>query len=237
MNIPSPDPAKYPLCVYFLSGYLKTNPNDAENFPSGEFPDGFFRYEALFHDALFHLKMTKEDLRARQEFNFDSGDANNLESAIGVLRVAIHLGQAKFSEITLIKSKQKLPEADLTAKKNDRKVCFEVKTITKSSKGKKNHFFDDQLYEKIRESIAKARKQLTASAANSNSDFTIYACVVNWFAQTIYLNQDDYQGIVNTLEEHGEEKTLEGVDGVWFILKNGNLHAFLNERAKVLDSY
>jgi hypothetical protein len=30
-------------------------------------------------------------------------------------------------------------------------------------------------------------------------------------------------------------KSLEGVDGVWFILKNGNVHGFLNERAKVLD--
>jgi hypothetical protein len=153
--------------------------------------------------------MTKEDLRARQEFNFDSRDANNLESATGVLRAAIHLGQAKFSEITLIKSKQK-SEADLTAKKNDRKVCFEVKTITRQQKG---HFFGDQLYEKIKESIAKARKQLTASATNLNCDVTIYACVVNWFSQTIYLNQSDYQSIVNRLEEHGEEKSPEGVDG------------------------
>jgi hypothetical protein len=28
MSIPSPDPAKYSLCVYFLLGDLKTNPND-----------------------------------------------------------------------------------------------------------------------------------------------------------------------------------------------------------------
>jgi hypothetical protein len=230
-----PDAATYPLCSYFLSGYLKENPNDAKNFPPDQFPEGLWRYEALFHDALIHLQMTKEDLRTRQEFSFDSGDANNLESAIGVLRAAIHLGQAKFSEITLIKSRR-TSGADLTAKKNDRKVCFEVKTITKRSKGRKGHFFAEQLYEKIREGIAKARGQLKASAAELNCDFTIYTCVVNWFAQTTYLNQDDYQGIVNTLEDHGEEKTLEGVDGVWFILKNGNLHSFLNERAKVLDT-
>jgi hypothetical protein len=179
--------------------------------------------------------MTKENLRARQEFNFDSGDENNFESAIGVLRAAINLGQAKFSEVTLIKSRR-TSGADLTAKKNDRKVCFEVKTITKRSKGRKGHFFAEQLYEKIREGIAKARIQLKASAVELNCHFTIYTCVVNWFAQTIYLNRDDYQGIVDRLEEHGEEKTLAGVDGVWFILKNGNLHAFLNERAKVLDS-
>jgi hypothetical protein len=53
------------------------------------------------------------------------------------------------------------------------------------------------------------------------------------------LVQSDYlseSGRLPKLEEHGEEKSLEGVDGVWFILKNGNMHAFFNERAKVLDS-
>ena len=234
MNIP--DPAKYPLCDYFLSGYLKANPNDAGNFPRGEFPDGFVRYEALFHDALFHLKMTKEALRSKQEFNFDSGNANNLESAIGVLRAATHLGQAKFTDITIIKLKRTSRGADLTAHKNSRKVCFEVKTITKQSKGRAGHFFADQLYEKIREGIAKAREQLIASSLELNCELTIYPCVVNWFAQTTYLNQADYQSIVNKLEAHGEEKSLAGVDGVWFILKNGDLKAFLNERAKVLDT-
>jgi len=233
MNIP--DPAKYPLCAYFLSGYLKANPNDADNFPPCGFPEGLLRYEALFHDALFHLQMSKESLRARQEFNFDSGNANNLESAVGVLRVAIHLGQAKFTDITLIKLRQTSRGADLTANKNGRKVCFEVKTITKQSKGRASHFFADQLYEKIREGIARAREQLIASSLELNRELTIYTCVVNWFAQTVYLNQDDYQYIVNKLEEHGEEKSLEGIDGVWFILKNGDLKAFLNERAKVLD--
>jgi hypothetical protein len=229
------DAAKYPLCAYFLSGHLKANPNDADNFPPDQSPEGFWRYEALFHDALFHLKITKESLRARQEFNFDSGDTNNLESAIGVLRTAIHLGQAKFCEITLIKLQRTLLGADLTAKKNGRKVCFEVKTITKRSKGREGYFLADQLYEKIREGIARAREQLNASSVEVNCDLTIYTCVVNWFAQTVHLSQDDYQYIVNTLEEHGEETSLEGVDGVWFILKNGNLKAFLNDRAKVLD--
>jgi hypothetical protein len=93
-----------------------------------------------------------------------------------------------------------------------------------------------QLYEKIREAIAKAREQLKASAVELSCEFTVYTCVVNWFAQTVYLDQSDYQSIVNMLEEHGEERSLEGVDGVWFILKNGNLHAFLNDRAKVLDA-
>lgn len=231
-----PDAAVHCYSAYFLSGYLAANPNDNLNFPPDQFPAGFERYEVLFHDALFHLKMTKQELRAKQEFNFDSGDANNLESAVGVLRVAIHLGQAGFSEIVLIRSNHKLPGADLTAKKNGHLVCFEVKTITKSSTGKKDHFFADQLYEKIKENIARARKQLTASSAALKCDLTIYTCVVNWLAQTVYLNHGDFQEIVNKLEEHGDEKSLQGVDGVWFVLKNGSLHAFLNDKAKVLDS-
>ena len=120
--------------------------------------------------------MTKEALRARSEFNFDSGDPNNLESAIGVLRAAIHLGQAKFSDITLLKSKRNSPGADLTAKKTGHKICFEVKTISKGGKGGDGEFFEQQLYEKIRSNIGRAREQLKATALQLNCDLTIYTC-------------------------------------------------------------
>lgn len=150
MNIP--DPVKFPLCDFFLSGYLAANPEDTENFPTDQPPDDlFWRYEALFNDALFHLRMSKESLRAKQEFNFESGNANNLEGALGVLRAATHLGRAGFSEITLIKTKPESSGADLTAKKNSRKICFEIKTITKRSKGRDGLLMADQFYEKIKE--------------------------------------------------------------------------------------
>src|SRR6266853_101336 len=103
MNIPD----NFPLCIFFLFRYLQKKPHDELNFPSDQFPDGFKRYETLFHDGLFHLKVSK---------------------------------------------------------KNGVKVCFEVKTVTKRSKGRKNLFLEEQLYEKIREEIGKARKQLISSA-------------------------------------------------------------------------
>lgn len=76
---------------------------------------------------------------------------------------------------------------------------------------------------------------MALSASNLKCDLTIYTCVVNWLPQTVFLDQDDYQNVVNRLEQHEDEQSLQGVDGVWFILKNGTLRAFLNERAKVLD--
>jgi hypothetical protein len=236
VNVAVKIPDNYPLCVFFLSRYLQRQPHDALNFPLDQFPDGFIRYETLFHDALFHLTITKEGLKAKGEFNFDSGDPNNLESALGVLRAAIHLGQAKFSKIALIKSKKGMRGADLTAEKNGFKVCFEVKTITKRSTGKKNLFLADKLFEKIKEGITSARDQLASSEKELQCDLTIYVCVVNWFEQTIYLNQSDFQQIVDKLEKNEEEESLQGVDGVWFILKSGHLQAFLNDEARVLDT-
>ncbi len=42
-----PDPSAYPLCSYFLLGYLSKG-EDADNFPPDEIPDLFERYEKLF---------------------------------------------------------------------------------------------------------------------------------------------------------------------------------------------
>jgi hypothetical protein len=135
-----PDAAKYPLCAHFLSGYLKANPNDADNFPPDQFPEGFQRYEILFHDALFHLKITKDAFRAIEQFNFDSGDANNLESAIGVLRAAIHLGQAKYSEIALIKSKRQSLGADLTARRTTTRCVSKLRPLRSKAKAERVTF-------------------------------------------------------------------------------------------------
>ena len=114
--------------------------------------------------SLQALGVSKEKLKAKPEFNCDSGDAVNLEGGIAILRTVEALRIAKFSEITLVKPKKNSPGADLTAEKNGRKVCFEVKAFTKQSSGRKEYFIEEQLYEKILESLPKARKQLNASA-------------------------------------------------------------------------
>jgi len=96
-------------------------------------------------------------------------------------------------------------------------------------------FLLDQLYEKILESVSKAKTQLTATATEKQCGVTVFVCVVNWFSQSIYLNQDDYQHLVNRLEKDQDQASLVGIDSVLFVTKMGLEHWFLNERAKCID--
>lgn len=223
-----------PLCNFFLSGYLCKN-DDPSNFPPNEFPAAFARYENIFASALQVLGLTKEALKRKSEFNFNSGNAANLEGGIAILRVVEALRMADFGEIALVKPKSGSQGADVVAEKNGEKVCFEVKAITKQSSPRKGVFFVDQLHEKILESITQARNQLLATAAELHCTVTIFVCVVNWFAQSIYLNQNDYQQIVDKLEKDREQESLRGIDGVWFVTRIGQQFIFLNERGKSID--
>jgi len=229
-----PDLSVHPLCSYFLSGYLSSR-EDPTNFPPDECPALWDRYERLFESGLQVLGLTKEALKGKPEFNFDSGDAANLESGMAILRVSEALRQQNFVNVALVRPRKNAPGADLTCEKNGQKVCLEVKTITKQSSGLPGCFFESQLYEKIRESVSKARAQLEASAKELQCTVKILVCVVNWLAQSIYLNQEDYQQIVNRLERDGEQKSLTGVDGVLFVTKMGLQFLFLNERGKLID--
>jgi hypothetical protein len=228
--------SSYPLCQYFLLGYLSVR-DDPSNFPPDEFPNLFDRYEKLFQSALRALKLSKESLRSRAEFNFDSGDAANLESAMGVLRTVETLRLMNFVVITLLKP----PGADIFCEKNSERVCCEVKTITKQSAPRFGRFFADQLYEKIVENTAKARTQLKQTAEKLQCTVTIFSCVSNWLNQAIYMNERDYQQIVDRLEKDQLEgdnnflESLKGIDGVLFITKFGTRYLFLNPRGKSID--
>jgi hypothetical protein len=226
----------YHLCRFFLSGYLSKR-DDPINFPPDEIPVLFSRYEAIFESALIALDLPKEGLKKREEFNFDSGDPANLESAIGVLRTVETLRQLKFHGIALIKP----PGADVLCEKDGQRVCCEVKTIIKQSKGRSGLYLANQLYEKILETIPRARMQLQQSAAKLQCSVTIFSCVFNWLGHSVLLDKDEYQYIVNRLEKdklHGEDNFLEslkGIDGVLFVSKLGNRYLFLNERGKSID--
>ncbi len=234
--VTSADLANHPLCQYFLSGYLSTR-EDLTNFPPDQFPSVLDRYEAIFTSALAILKLSKKSLRRKKEFNFDSADAANLESAVGVLRTVDTLQQLKFTRIELLKP----PGADILCEKDGQRVCCEVKTITKQSTARPEFFFEDQLYAKLLESIAKARTQLQQSTAQWRCTLAIFVCISNWFDQSIFLGQDGYQYVVNRLEKDQLEgegsflESLKGIDGVLFVTKFGNRHLFLNERAKFID--
>jgi Holliday junction resolvase len=229
-----PDFTGLPLAELFLTGYL-SRAIDATNFPTGDEREVLGRYEILFANVLKALGMTKEQLRSRPEFNFDSGNAANLEGGIAILRVVEALRLRGFSEIRLVSPRKDEQGADLTCIKAGIRICIEVKAVTKQSRGREGFFFEEQLYEKVREHAEKAARQLGISAELLGCEVKLIAYVVNWFAQSIYLVESDYQRIVNKLERHGEVESLQGVDGVLFITKMGQQFLFLNEVGKRID--
>lgn len=232
MSIPNLN--EYPLCHYFLSGYLSKR-DDPTNFPPEEFPDLFDRYEKIFRTALQTLGLRPEELRSRSEFKFDSGDAANLEGGIAILRVVEALRLENFRDIALVKTNKGMPGADITCEKEGQTICLEVKAITKQSTGRTGLFLEDQLYEKLLDNLPKARIQLDATALELQCSLKIFVCVLNWFDQSIYLGQSHYQQIVDRLERDGDQESLTGVDGILFVTKMGQRFLFLNQRAKLID--
>ena len=223
----------FPLCDYFLSEYL-ANRADPINFPPAELPRVLEQYEQVFSSDLDALGLSKESLKRRSEFDFGDATPANLESGIAVLRAVSALRLQQFSEIALLNP----PGADLECKRDGRVVCCEVKSITKQSSPRDGFFFADQLYEKILENIAHARDQLTSTAAKLGGAVKMFVCVSNWFDQAIYLDQQDYQYIVNRLQKdklEGDDnymESLKGIDAVFFVTKLGQVFWFVSDRVK-----
>jgi hypothetical protein len=227
------DPDSHPLCQYFLSEYL-ANRDDPANFPPDEVPAIFDRYEGIFRAALSTLQISREELKSKPEFNFAHTDQGNFEGAIAVLRAVEALRLQEFSKIVLLKP----PGADIGCEQNGRKVCCEVKAITKASTPRPGLFFTDQLYVKVLENLPHARKQLAETAKKMQGAVTMFVCVSNWFDQAIYLNQQDYQDVVNRLESEKLEgdnqylQSLDGVDVVFFATKQGTVYWFVKDELR-----
>jgi hypothetical protein len=91
-----------------LSEYL-ANREDPTNFPPEQCPGILERYEQTFDSALDTLKLEKEALKSRSEFDFAHATPANLESGIAVLRAIEALRLQQFSDIRLLDP----PGADL----------------------------------------------------------------------------------------------------------------------------
>lgn len=229
-----PDPQKHPLSCFFLSGYLQKR-TDEDNFPSDTGGAVFDRYEVVFGKALQALETTKESLRAKEEFNFDSGDASTLEAGIATLRVVNALHLMRHTKIKLIKPPKGAGGADITSEKAGKTICFEVKALTKQSTGGDGKFFEQQLYDKVFDLIGKAKKQLMLSAAQLKCDLQIVVFVVNWFSQSIYLVESDYFDVVKRLATEQDHSQLTGIDGILFVTSAGTQFLFIEEAAKSID--
>jgi hypothetical protein len=233
----TPEPGTHPLCSFFLAGYFAKHENLAD--PADKI---FAQYELVLGEALSVLNVTKEALRAKPEFNFDSCDAKGVESGVAVLRVVNALQKKNFQNTTLLKSKA-TTGADIISEKNGLRVCFEVKTITKQSSGRPGYYLEGQLAEKIREHASKARTQLKATAAELKCDLTIYTVVVNWLEHTMVLPDDaELCRIINELHHDPSLGEIDGmpigfgdIDGVLIVDAAGLQHWCLETRARAID--
>jgi hypothetical protein len=85
------------------------------------------------------------------------------------------------------------------------------------------------------ENIDHARHHLRSMAARLPGSVSMFICVSNWFDQAIYLNQQDYQYIVNRLEKDKLEdedncmESLKGIDAVFFVTKLGDMFWFVSD--------
>jgi len=135
----------------------------------------------------------------------------------------------------LIKPPKNAGGADIVSEKAGKKICFEVKALTKQSTGGSGKFFEQQLYDKVFDLIGTAKKQLMLSAAELKCDLRIVVFVVNWFSQSIYLAELDYFDIVKRLAKEQDHSQLTGIDGVLFVTSAGTQFLFLEEAAKSID--
>jgi hypothetical protein len=139
------------------------------------------------------------------------------------------------TKITLIKPPKNAGGADIVSEKAGKKICFEVKALTKQSTGGSGKFFEQQLYDKVFDLIGTAKNQLMLSAAELKCDLQIVVFVVNWFSQSIYLAESDYFDIVKRLATEQDHSQLTGIDGILFVTSAGTQFLFLEEAAKSID--
>ena len=97
-----PDLSAYPLCAYFLSGYLQKGA-DPENSPGNQItPKSSAAMRPFSKTQWTYSASPKRRSKKRTEFNFDSGYPQNLEGGIAILRAVVLLNRSGFTKIVLV---------------------------------------------------------------------------------------------------------------------------------------
>lgn len=198
--------------------------------------------EGFFEKGLKILGKSKEELRARSEFNFDKYNPQNFESARAVLRIAIALSQNGFTNIRLIDGDGL---ADLRAEGGGETWFIEVKTLILQLKveefdfeGKKFRLEVDKFQPEssnvaeyvdtfsrwVADRVQKGRSQLQATKAKLGPGKTMIAVVANWFNADYFLDEESVRGAWARLQgafEGWEKNYLDGIDA--FAVLTGEL--------------
>jgi len=249
--------AKYPLCNFFLRHCIETMSDKQVTDDLAEKPDLSLLHfdkpdqmgclEELFARTMKTFGLSKEELKAKAEFNFDVYDMRGFESVRAVFRLANALSEAGFTQFAFLKGKGL---ADLRAIRDGQPWFIEVKTLVLQTKPKE---FDvngtteslevdkfqpescstDEYMEKVSKQIAgnligKARQQLLETVKEEGEAKKMVGLVVNLFAVDFFLDDEHLTHLHARLRGKftGWEKNyLADIDALAFL--TAHLYLFL----------
>lgn len=249
---------KHPLCSFFLRACVEAMSDEAIEDDLAEEPDfsllchfdklnQMSGLESMFARTMKTFGLSKEELKAKSDFNFDSYDMEGFEGVRGVFRVANALYDEGFKEFRFLGG---TGLADLGAAKNGQQWFIEVKTLVLQTKpqiiefgGKTETLIVDkfqpgsrniaQYVEIVTKLIAgnhiqKARSQLLNTADQLGPARKMAALVVNLFAASFFLDCENLKEVAERLRgkrANWEVDYLSDIDSLAFLTEH--LHLFL----------
>jgi len=242
--------ANYALCDFFLrqcveNMTLEQVTNDLAEKPDLSLllhfdkPDQMGRLEELFARTMKTFGLSKEELRAKAEFNFDVYEMKGFESVRAVFRFANALSEIGFTQFAFLKGKGL---ADLRAIKDGQPWFIEVKTLVLQTKPKEFNVNGarevlevdkfqpescsiDEYVEKVCRQVAgnfieKARQQLLDTIKKEGEAKKMVGLIVNLFAGDFFLDDENLIQVHARLrgQFNGWEKDyLADVDALAFL--------------------
>lgn len=195
--------------------------------------------EKLFAETMKTFGLSKEELKAKADFNFDVYDMTGFESIRAEFRIANALGEKGFAEFAFLKKKGL---ADLTAMKDGQRWFIEVKTLVLQTRSKSfsieetteifkidkfqpescsTHDYIERVAKQIAgDPIQKARQQLLETVTREGQANKMIGFVVNLFATDFFLDADHLSDLRARLVGNftGWEKNyLADVDALAFL--------------------
>jgi hypothetical protein len=213
--------AKYPLCDFFLRQCVETMTDeqvtddlveepDLSLLLHFDKPDQMNRLEEIFARTIKTFGTSKEELKAKAEFNFDVYDMKGFESVRAVFRLANALSEVGFTKFEFLKGKGL---ADLAATWDGQRWFIEVKTLVLQTKPKEfavdgttetlevdkfqpESCSSTEYAERVSKQVAgnligKARQQLLDTVEKHGDAKKMVGLVLNLFAADLLLDADN----------------------------------------------
>jgi hypothetical protein len=239
--------AKYRLCDFFLRQCVESMSDkqvtddlaeepDMSLLSHFDDPDQMGRLEELFGGTMKIFSLSKEELKAKAEFNFDVYDMKGFESIRAVFRISRALSEVGFREFAFLRGKGL---ADLKATRDDQRWFIEVKALVLQTRQKEFNVNGatetfgvdrfqpescnvEEYVERVSRLIAgnpieKARQQLLDTVKKEGEAKKMVGLVVNLFAGGFFLDAENLERVYDRLRgnfDGWEKNYLADIDAL-----------------------